>query len=59
MAAVRRYSLAQGQVWLLLLFNRAIERVTGWTLDDIAGFKPPQPLGEGQAVYFHHFSFYG
>jgi len=31
-------------------FHRAIERVTGWTLDDIAGFKPPQPLGEGQAV---------
>ena len=31
-------------------FHRAIELVTGWTLDDIAGFKPPQPLGEGQAV---------
>ena len=33
-----------------IAFHRAIELVTGWTLGDIAGFKPPQPLGEGQAV---------
>ena len=33
-----------------IAFHRCIELVTGWTLGDIAGFKPPQPLGEGQAI---------
>ncbi len=33
-----------------IAFHRAIDLVTGWTLGNIAGFKPPQPLGEGQAV---------
>ena len=33
-----------------IAFHRCIELVTGWTLGDIAGFKPPQPLGEGQDI---------
>ena len=33
-----------------IAFHRAIELVTTWTLGDLAGFKPPQPLGEGQDI---------
>src|SRR5208283_5324186 len=33
-----------------IAFHRAIEFVTTWTLGDLAGFKPPQPLGEGQDI---------
>ena len=33
-----------------IAFHRAIEFVTQWTLGKAAGFYPPQPLGEGQAV---------
>ena len=33
-----------------IAFHRCIELVTGWTLGNIAGFKPPQPLGEGQDI---------
>jgi chloride channel protein, CIC family len=33
-----------------IVFHRAIEFVTQWTLGKAAGFYPPQPLGEGQAV---------
>ena len=33
-----------------IAFHRCIELVTTWTLGDIAGFKPPQPLGEGQDI---------
>ena len=33
-----------------IAFHRAIEFVTTWTLGNLAGFKPPQPLGEGQDI---------
>ena len=33
-----------------IAFHKAIALVTVWTLGTAAGFKPPQPLGEGQAV---------
>jgi CIC family chloride channel protein len=33
-----------------IAFHRCIELVTGWTLGNIAGFNPPQPLGEGQDI---------
>ena len=38
-----------------IAFHRCIEFVTTWTLGDLAGFKPPQPLGEGQDSYLHDY----
>ena len=39
-----------GSGLVAIAFHRAIELVTTWTLGDLAGFKPPQPLGEGQDI---------
>jgi len=49
MAGIRRHYRRRGRL-AAIAFHRCIELVTAGHIGDIAGFKPPQPLGEGQDI---------